>query len=71
MNSQALTRPSLRAFVDARGIRYGWVAEKLGISNAHMTRLLDGTSPIIQRHAETLVELFGDEARVFLPEGAA
>ncbi len=67
--------PSLREFLDARGIRYSWVASKLGIGNSHMTRLMDGERPLTERHALKLIELFGDEARVFLPaehqDGAA
>lgn len=62
------TPPPLRGFLDARGIRYSWVAEKLGFTPSHMTQLMDGKRPLTRKHAETLAALFNEPITTFLPE---
>lgn len=58
----------LRRFLDERGIRYSWVAEKLGVSPSHMTQVMDGKRPLPRKHAETLAALFNEPIATFLPE---
>ena len=68
MNTAPQTRTRLREFLDERGIRYIWVAEKLEVSPGHMSRLLDGTRPVTEDNAAKLAELFNVPASTFLPE---
>lgn len=65
--TSSTTATSLRRFLDERGIRYRWVAAKLGISPAHMTRLMDGERPLTAVNAQRLAVLFGVEVETFLP----
>lgn len=58
----------LREFLDARMARYISVARALGISPTHMTRLLNGESPVTPSMAARLAELFGEPVTTFLPE---
>lgn len=58
----------LRRFIDARGIRYIWIAEKLGISPSHLTQIMDGKRPLVAAHAATLADLFSVPAETFAPE---
>lgn len=60
----------LREFLDGRGIRYSWVAERLGCTPSHMTRLLDGTRPVTQENAFTLSQVFNVPASTFLESEA-
>lgn len=43
------------------------MAAKLGISPAHMTRLMDGERPLTAVNAQRLAVLFGVEVETFLP----
>lgn len=58
----------LRAFLDARGIRYIWAAERLGITPSHLTRLMDSERPLTAVMADRLAALFDVPASTFLPE---
>lgn len=65
-----VTRPKtkLRSFLDERGIRYVWVAGRLGITKAHLHQVMEGNRPLTERHANALAEIFGVPASTFLPE---
>jgi len=65
------TRTPLREYLDGRGIRYGWVAEKLGVSAATMTKLMNGTQSISVLHDRALCQLFEEPVGTFLPAEAA
>lgn len=69
-NVNAIERqsPGLREFFDERGIRYGWVAEKLGISPSYLTKLMNGRDALPRKHADALAALFSVPANTFLPE---
>ena len=60
----------LRAFLDSRGTKYSWVAERLGLNASHFSRILDGTRPLTAENATKLAELFGVPASTFRDEGA-
>jgi plasmid maintenance system antidote protein VapI len=64
-NSQS---QELREFLDDRGLRYQWVAEKLGVTPSHMTRLMDGQRPITHDLALKLSGLFDVPADTFLTQ---
>jgi transcriptional regulator with XRE-family HTH domain len=57
----------LRQYLDANGIRYGWVAKKLGITASYLTHLLNGRDALPVKHAETLSTLFDVPIETFLP----
>ncbi len=59
-------RVRLRSFLDERGVRYSWVAARLGITPSYMTRLMDEERPLIRRHAARLAEIFGVPIETFL-----
>lgn len=42
-----LLRSNLKQIVDEKGLRYGFVAKKVGIANSTMTNLLQGGSPTL------------------------
>lgn len=58
----------LRAFLDARMVRYSSVAERLGISTSHLSRVMDGERPLTPELAERLGALFEVPPSTFLPE---
>lgn len=64
------TPTSLRGFLDARGVRYGWVADQLGVSRGHFSLVLSGARPLTGDTAAALAALFGVPAETFLEGGA-
>lgn len=70
MNTAPQTRTRLREFLDERGIRYIFVADKLGVTPGHVTRLLDGTRPVTAENAQRLSEVFGVPPTTFLESEA-
>ena len=56
---------ALRIFLDERGIRYGWVVEKLDITQSHFSRILAGDRPLTPAMARRLGELFEVPAETF------
>lgn len=68
MNEITTTKTKLRAFLDDRGIRYTFVAGKLGVSNGHLNHVLDGARPLTDDLAQKLAVLFDVPASTFLPE---
>lgn len=70
MNEAITTKTKLRAYLDDHGIRYSFVAGKLGVSNGHLNHVLDGKRPLLRVHAETLADLFGETPEAFMEEAA-
>jgi plasmid maintenance system antidote protein VapI len=68
MNNIIKTKTKLRAFLDERGIRYVWVADKLGISPPHLHHIMEGARPLTEELANRLADLFDVPASTFLPE---
>ena len=70
--TQGIVRTSpLREFLDSRMARYSSVAERLGVSTSHLSRVMDGERPLTPDLAERLATLFGVPASTFLPESEA
>lgn len=74
--AEAITPPRLlRDFIDSRRERYTDVAKALEISPSHLTRLMDGTSPISYDSpglgkasmADRLLALYGEAVRECFP----
>ncbi|MEW9595138.1 helix-turn-helix domain-containing protein [Bacillus toyonensis] len=42
-----MLRSNLKQIVDEKGLRYGFVAKKVGIANSTMTNLLQGGTPTL------------------------
>lgn len=58
METDVRPKPNLRAFLDERGVRYVWVAQKLGVSKAHLWQIMEGQRPITSERAQQLATLF-------------
>lgn len=63
---------SLRAAVDRLCRRDGrakyWLAEQVGWSQEHLSRVINGRVPLTRVAAEKLAEIFGEPVATFLPE---
>ena len=64
-NNGAATASGLRDFLDARGVRYIWVAGRLGITPSHLNRLMSRERPLTPKNAAKLAEIFGVPASTF------
>lgn len=72
MPNSTMRKPNpLRVFLDERGIRYVWVAERLGISPSHLTRLMDSDRPLTASMAQRLADLFSEPITTFLSDPEA
>lgn len=60
----------LREFLDSRGTKYSWVAERLGLNPSHFSRILDGARALTDENAAKLAELFNVPASTFLDSEA-
>jgi plasmid maintenance system antidote protein VapI len=56
----------LRAFLDAKGTRYTFVANLLGISPSYLTYLMNGRDPLPRKHAVRLGEHYGCAPEEFI-----
>lgn len=65
MNDTITTKTKLRTYLDERGIRYSFVAGKLGISNGHLNHVLDGKRPLTDNLARKLGDLFDEPITAF------
>lgn len=55
--------------IDERGLRKGWVAEKLGISASSLSRLIYGDRRMTLDEGVRLAELLGVDVRELLADG--
>ena len=69
MKDVITTKTKLRAFLDERGVRYSWVADRLGVSRPHFHFVMDGARPVTEDMAVRLADLFGVDAATFQEEG--
>ncbi len=60
----------LKEFLDSRGTKYSWVAEKLGLNASHFSRILDGERALTDDNAAKLADLFNVPASTFLESEA-
>lgn len=60
----------LAGFVRDRGLKKGWLAEKLGIPASSLTRLLQGKRDLSLDEAVVLADLLGVDVRDLSPRGA-
>lgn len=51
--------PALRSAIDARGLRYSWVAERIGVSRPMFSMVLSGERRLAIERARNLAELIG------------
>jgi plasmid maintenance system antidote protein VapI len=65
MTTETLPKTKLRTFLDERGLRYIWVAERLGISKSHLGHIMDGRRPLNPTLAERIGELFDVDPQMF------
>lgn len=56
-NCVALHGKTIREMLDARGIKYSWVADRLGISPSLMTRVMQGKAHLTPERRRRLAEL--------------
>ena len=66
--AQTTLETPLRRYLDSHGIRYQWMAERLGITPSHLSRLLSGERPLTIATAGRLSALFNEPAATFLPD---
>lgn len=57
-NTREFDGPALRAFLDSRGTRYGWVADQLHLSRGHFSLILSGARPLPWWHAMVVASIF-------------
>lgn len=57
--------------IDERGLRKGWVAEKLGISPSSLSRLIWGERRMTLDEGLKLAEILGVDVRELLVDGGA
>ena len=61
-----MRRPTvLRELIEARGIRYSFIAEKLGIARSSFHRVLEGDRDLRARELVALTGMLGVEIAVF------
>lgn len=65
MNDTITPKTKLRAYLDERGIRYSFIAGKLGVSNGHLNHVLDGKRPLTPAMAAKLAALYGESPETF------
>jgi plasmid maintenance system antidote protein VapI len=70
MNEAITTKTKLRTFLDDRGVRYSFIAAKLGISNPHLNHILNGERPLLRVHAERLAAMYGVAVEEFMEDAA-
>lgn len=51
------TKTKLREAIDSRGIRYSWVAERIGISRPHLHHLMEGHRPMTRDVAQRIADV--------------
>lgn len=71
MNTDTRAKSRLREFLDSQGRRYSWVAERIGVTPSHLTRLMDGERPVTTEVAAKLAELFSVPASSFIESEAS
>lgn len=67
MDTEPQAQMRLREFLDERGVRYSWVADRLGYSQAYITLLMQGSRRVTPDIAQRLGEIFDVDPAVFLP----
>lgn len=65
VSSPANKQTALRELIDERGLKYGFVAAKVGCSPDRFTRLMNGDLALKASELLTLCELLGVEAKAF------
>ena len=65
MTTTSHAKTKLREFLDARGVRYVWVAEQLGITRAHFHQVMEGNRPLTTANAARIAELFSVSPSAF------
>lgn len=65
VSSPANKQTALRELIDERGLKYGFVASKIGCTPDRLTRLMNGDVPLRASDLMALCELLGVEAKAF------
>ncbi len=68
-NTDAIPFPHVRLndLIEARGLKKQWVADRLGMTPSHLSRLLRGERVITETVALKAAELFGVDVRELVP----
>lgn len=66
--TELVEKSPLRRYVDGRGTKLVWLADQMDVSTTHLHFLLDGERRLLPKHADRLVEIYGEDIRAALPE---
>lgn len=65
MTTNIASSTVLRQLIDERGIRYAFLADKIGVTRSHFTRLVNRERQITSAAAEALAGILGVETAAF------
>jgi plasmid maintenance system antidote protein VapI len=68
MKNVITTKTKLRDLLDARGTRYSWVADRLGVSRPHFHFILEGSRPLTDDQVVRLSDILEVTPCDFLEE---